>query len=82
MRNYFKSKGCDVTDLIVKYDRKEATLSVYEIYKKLIGFRETLKLNDYDHGIIYYTGHGYKNSGNWVAADNSEISLTDIVRLF
>ena len=36
----------------------------------------------YDYGIIYYTGHGYIDSGNWVAANGESVSLKEVAEIF
>ena len=52
----------------------EGTLQKKEILDTLRSFKNTMTgsetINGYDYGIIYYTGHGYSDSGNWVAANN------------
>ena len=80
MTDYFQGKGCDVKDVIYEWNDGDATLPKAKIMEKLRNFKQIFR--NYLHGIIYYTGHGYKGTGNWVAADNKEETLKEVAEIF
>ena len=64
----------------------EGTLPKKDILDTLKTFKKTLTgtetITGYDYGIIYYTGHGCRGTGNWAAADNENVSLKEVAKIF
>ncbi len=80
MTDYFQEKGCDVKDVIYEWNNGDATLPKAKIIEKIRNSKQIF-LN-YKHGIIYYTGRGYKDTGNLVAADNKKVTLKEVAEIF